>query len=202
MEKQDDLRVSQPEEKTLDAAEEEPVETPTQGEVVPLEELAGVGFGGGGGEAPVFDKVTKVKVKEVAVKKGRQDDSKDYESLYIQAVFVGPEGREFWENYGGLRKYTREDGSVNLWTGSDSFAGKLRALAQDTFGEEETETIVGIVKSLEGCDVGIKTVDAPKFGGGSGRKNEIKQIYLKSDSADKAAAEAVKSGAKSAADYM
>jgi len=156
-------------------------------DAVDMSTLQGVSFSEGGSK-PTFNTITRMKVKSVVLKHGRNDNKKPekgrdkFDALYIQVVFEAPDKSEFWENYGGIRLYHHEEPKpgepeVTLWTGKDSYSARLRNLMKDTYGEEVYNDITKMVEKLQVSEVGVITETTKGYSGGEVTKNAIKQVY-------------------------
>lgn len=120
---------------------------------------------------PFLEVNTNAVVESVVLKramKPREDrKGKEYYDTILTVKTVMKDGRESYDNYGGLREY-----SDGYWNGTKSAFGKLQALMVEEFGIKNRQDML---RKLQGAKVKIKT-ETSTYEGQTYNKNLIKSF--------------------------
>ena len=150
-----------------DSQEESKFEEVTFEEV---ENILKAEFDDGDGK-PVLDTNTNALVDEVVLKRSfeakKDRKGKDYYDTILTVKTVLSDGRESYDNYGGLRQY-----EAGYWNGQKSAFGKLQALMVEEFGVKNRQDMI---RKLSGAKVKIKT-EKTTYNGQDYHKNMIKSF--------------------------
>jgi len=142
-------------------------------------------FESGGGK-PLFEKMTKMTVKEAVFKVDseiktsmtKDGEVSKYCPIFLSVTFQymeSGEKKECFENYGGARQYGSGIDGVKFWLGEKSALGKLTKLLKETMNLDLTLSDIPAI--LVGKDVGVRT-DTFEVAGKTINKNIIKNIYI------------------------
>jgi len=102
-----------------------------------------------------------------AFKPKRDSQGKEYYDTILTIKTVLPDGRESYDNYGGLREY-----SDGYWNSKKSAFGKLQALMIEEFGIKNRQEML---RKLSNAKVKIRT-EKTTYNGNEYQKNIIKSF--------------------------
>lgn len=123
------------------------------------------------GGKPVLETNTNAVVDEVTLKRAfeakKDRKGKEYYDTILTVKTVLSDGRESYDNYGGLRQY-----DAGYWNGTKSAFGKLQALMIEEFGVKNRQEMI---RKLSQAKVKIKT-ETTTYNGQEYHKNMIKSF--------------------------
>lgn len=138
------------------------------------------------GNKPIFDKITRVIVKNVVLmtkKERKEDTTKEGQKIICYPVYLNVEFeyktdyeiKTTFENYGGGKLFVSDKkDQAKFWLGQNSALGKLVQVISDNL--EFNGTLKEIPKAIIGCQVGVKT-ETINVAGTDYSKTVIKQFY-------------------------
>ncbi len=128
-------------------------------------------FEDSGSSKPILETNTNAVVDEVVLKRAfkpkRDSQGKEYYDTILTIKTVLPDGRESYDNYGGLREY-----SDGYWNSKKSAFGKLQALMIEEFGIKNRQEML---RKLSNAKVKIRT-EKTTYNGNEYQKNIIKSF--------------------------
>jgi hypothetical protein len=128
-------------------------------------------FKDSGSSKPILETNTNAVVDEVVLKRAfnpKQDSQgKEFYDTILTIKTILSDGRESYDNYGGLREYG--DG---YWNSKKSAFGKLQALMVEEFGIKNRQEMI---RKLSNAKVKIRT-EKTTFNGNEYQKNIIKSF--------------------------
>ena len=124
-----------------------------------------------GSSKPILETNTNAIVDEVMLKRAftpkKDSKGKEYYDTILTIKTILPDGRESYDNYGGLREY-----SDGYWNSKKSAFGKLQALMVEEFGIKNRQEMI---RKLSNAKVKIRT-EKTTFNGNEYYKNVIKSF--------------------------